>query len=229
MLQHPWLRKLEGKVVLNWKFSSDQQVSAVNSVNDVMYWACLLSLNAFLWQKLLFDISHFDGCWYFMQGHSFFPSYLNCIKWQFCASLFGYELWLRGWEGHLGITNMSGLHFSFDFSCFVDSCVKIIGVHDRVFDVNDKVDNSLEPRGLYGLDSPFVLTAGQFCLVSLLAHSCMFFFRIWPPSEIKHALKPQHVVSSMRCVLCTPVRSEFDLDYLEPMETINQGNNLFMQ
>ncbi|GAA6105940.1 ephrin-A5b isoform X1 [Tachysurus ichikawai] len=27
-----------------------------------------------------------------------------------------------------------------------NSCVKIIGVHDRVFDVNDKVDNSLEPR-----------------------------------------------------------------------------------
>uniref|UniRef100_A0A4W5R5H2 Uncharacterized protein n=1 Tax=Hucho hucho TaxID=62062 RepID=A0A4W5R5H2_9TELE len=28
----------------------------------------------------------------------------------------------------------------------LDSCVKTIGVHDRVFDVNDKVDNSLEPR-----------------------------------------------------------------------------------
>ncbi|KAG9334757.1 hypothetical protein JZ751_006594, partial [Albula glossodonta] len=27
-----------------------------------------------------------------------------------------------------------------------NSCVKTIGVHDRVFDVNDKVDNSLEPR-----------------------------------------------------------------------------------
>ncbi|KAJ8380826.1 hypothetical protein SKAU_G00016040, partial [Synaphobranchus kaupii] len=26
------------------------------------------------------------------------------------------------------------------------NCVKTIGVHDRVFDVNDKVDNSLEPR-----------------------------------------------------------------------------------
>ncbi|KAI3372032.1 hypothetical protein L3Q82_006902 [Scortum barcoo] len=28
-----------------------------------------------------------------------------------------------------------------------NSCVKTIGVHDRVFDVNDKVDNTLEPRG----------------------------------------------------------------------------------
>ncbi|KAG9354036.1 hypothetical protein JZ751_012160 [Albula glossodonta] len=27
-----------------------------------------------------------------------------------------------------------------------NGCVKTIGVHDRVFDVNDKVDNSLEPR-----------------------------------------------------------------------------------
>uniref|UniRef100_A0A8C2ZP15 EPH-related receptor tyrosine kinase ligand 7 n=2 Tax=Cyclopterus lumpus TaxID=8103 RepID=A0A8C2ZP15_CYCLU len=27
-----------------------------------------------------------------------------------------------------------------------NSCVKTIGVHDRVFDVNDKVDNTLEPR-----------------------------------------------------------------------------------
>ncbi|KAJ8402017.1 hypothetical protein AAFF_G00372520 [Aldrovandia affinis] len=27
-----------------------------------------------------------------------------------------------------------------------DSCVKTIGVHDRVFEVSDKVDNSLEPR-----------------------------------------------------------------------------------
>uniref|UniRef100_A0A8D2ZN43 EPH-related receptor tyrosine kinase ligand 7 n=1 Tax=Scophthalmus maximus TaxID=52904 RepID=A0A8D2ZN43_SCOMX len=28
-----------------------------------------------------------------------------------------------------------------------NSCVKTIGVHDRVFDVNVKVDNTLEPRG----------------------------------------------------------------------------------
>uniref|UniRef100_A0A8C7ZTH5 EPH-related receptor tyrosine kinase ligand 7 n=1 Tax=Oryzias sinensis TaxID=183150 RepID=A0A8C7ZTH5_9TELE len=27
-----------------------------------------------------------------------------------------------------------------------NNCVKTIGVHDRVFDVNDKVDNTLEPR-----------------------------------------------------------------------------------
>ncbi|XP_062310026.1 ephrin-A5b-like [Osmerus eperlanus] len=27
-----------------------------------------------------------------------------------------------------------------------NTCVRTIGVHDRVFDVNDKVDNSLEPR-----------------------------------------------------------------------------------
>ncbi|KAM8865557.1 ephrin-A5b isoform 1-T1 [Synchiropus picturatus] len=27
-----------------------------------------------------------------------------------------------------------------------NSCVRTIGVHDRVFDVNDKVDNTLEPR-----------------------------------------------------------------------------------
>lgn len=29
----------------------------------------------------------------------------------------------------------------------IDSCMKTIGVHDRVFDVNDKVENSLEPAG----------------------------------------------------------------------------------
>uniref|UniRef100_A0A8C6USK5 EPH-related receptor tyrosine kinase ligand 7 n=1 Tax=Neogobius melanostomus TaxID=47308 RepID=A0A8C6USK5_9GOBI len=27
-----------------------------------------------------------------------------------------------------------------------NTCIKTIGVHDRVFDVNDKVDNTLEPR-----------------------------------------------------------------------------------
>ncbi len=36
---------------------------------------------------------------------------------------------------------------SFSLFSFIDSCVKTIGVHDRVFDVNDKVDNTLEPRG----------------------------------------------------------------------------------
>ncbi|KAL7828461.1 hypothetical protein SRHO_G00320950 [Serrasalmus rhombeus] len=35
-----------------------------------------------------------------------------------------------------------------------NSCVKIIGVHDRVFDVNDKVDNSLEPRDDTSHESP---------------------------------------------------------------------------
>lgn len=29
----------------------------------------------------------------------------------------------------------------------IDNCMKTIGVHDRVFDVNDKVENSLEPAG----------------------------------------------------------------------------------
>lgn len=36
---------------------------------------------------------------------------------------------------------------SFSLFSVIDSCVKTIGVHDRVFDVNDKVDNTLEPRG----------------------------------------------------------------------------------
>lgn len=37
--------------------------------------------------------------------------------------------------------------FSFSLFSVIDNCVKTIGVHDRVFDVNDKVDNTLEPRG----------------------------------------------------------------------------------
>uniref|UniRef100_A0A8C2EBH8 Ephrin-A5b n=1 Tax=Cyprinus carpio TaxID=7962 RepID=A0A8C2EBH8_CYPCA len=34
-----------------------------------------------------------------------------------------------------------------------NGCEKTIGVHDRVF-VDDKVENALEPRGQYGLNSP---------------------------------------------------------------------------
>lgn len=37
--------------------------------------------------------------------------------------------------------------FSFSLFSVIDSCVKTIGVHDRVFDVNERVDNTLEPRG----------------------------------------------------------------------------------
>uniref|UniRef100_A0A4W5QBJ4 EPH-related receptor tyrosine kinase ligand 7 n=1 Tax=Hucho hucho TaxID=62062 RepID=A0A4W5QBJ4_9TELE len=45
-----------------------------------------------------------------------------------------------------------------------NNCVKTIGVHDRVFDVNDKVDNSLEPRGYLfkpQIHYPFVFPAVQ--------------------------------------------------------------------
>ncbi|XP_068103543.1 ephrin-A5 isoform X1 [Hyperolius riggenbachi] len=35
-----------------------------------------------------------------------------------------------------------------------NSCMKTIGVHDRVFDVNDKVENSLEPAGFDLIEAP---------------------------------------------------------------------------
>ncbi|XP_073403629.1 ephrin-A5 isoform X1 [Dendrobates tinctorius] len=35
-----------------------------------------------------------------------------------------------------------------------NSCLKTIGVHDRVFDVNDKVENSLEPAGFDISEAP---------------------------------------------------------------------------
>lgn len=43
---------------------------------------------------------------------------------------------------------VSSLTYLAVISIFViESCLKTIGVHDRVFDVNDKVENSLEPAG----------------------------------------------------------------------------------
>lgn len=47
-----------------------------------------------------------------------------------------------------GSLRVSSLTYLAVISIFViDSCMKTIGVHDRVFDVNDKVENSLEPAG----------------------------------------------------------------------------------
>lgn len=47
-----------------------------------------------------------------------------------------------------GSSRVSSLTYLAVISIFViDSCMKTIGVHDRVFDVNDKVENSLEPAG----------------------------------------------------------------------------------
>lgn len=47
-----------------------------------------------------------------------------------------------------GSLRVSALTYLAVISIFViDSCMKTIGVHDRVFDVNDKVENSLEPAG----------------------------------------------------------------------------------
>lgn len=45
------------------------------------------------------------------------------------------------------LANTTSNDLSFSLFSVIDSCVKTIGVHDRVFDVNDKVDNTLEPRG----------------------------------------------------------------------------------
>lgn len=57
---------------------------------------------------------------------------------------------LRAGNGlQMSLTYLEETSNDLSFSLFsvVDSCVKTIGVHDRVFDVNDKVDNTLEPRG----------------------------------------------------------------------------------
>ncbi|XP_018421355.1 PREDICTED: ephrin-A5 isoform X1 [Nanorana parkeri] len=46
-----------------------------------------------------------------------------------------------------------------------NSCMKTIGVHDRVFDVNDKVENSLEPAGFDLIEAPSLpanLTSPEF-------------------------------------------------------------------
>lgn len=55
------------------------------------------------------------------------------------------------WLGNEGLEmSLSLFGFSLMISLslsVLDTCVRTIGVHDRVFDVNDKVDNSLEPRG----------------------------------------------------------------------------------
>lgn len=58
----------------------------------------------------------------------------------------------RTGKGASNVTNLFGILYtsndlSFSLFSVIDSCVKTIGVHDRVFDVNDKVDNTLEPRG----------------------------------------------------------------------------------
>lgn len=47
----------------------------------------------------------------------------------------------------MSLTHLEETSNDLSFSLFsvVDSCMKTI--HDRVFDVNDKVDNTLEPRG----------------------------------------------------------------------------------
>lgn len=51
-------------------------------------------------------------------------------------------------EERSGSLRVSSLTYLAVISIFViDSCMKTIGVHDRVFDVNDKVENSLEPAG----------------------------------------------------------------------------------
>lgn len=51
-------------------------------------------------------------------------------------------------EKRNGSRRVSSLTYLAVISIFViDSCMKTIGVHDRVFDVNDKVENSLEPAG----------------------------------------------------------------------------------
>ncbi|XP_036267147.1 ephrin-A5 isoform X1 [Pipistrellus kuhlii] len=42
-----------------------------------------------------------------------------------------------------------------------NSCMKTIGVHDRVFDVNDKVENSLEPAGATFIPLIFQNPCGQ--------------------------------------------------------------------
>lgn len=54
-----------------------------------------------------------------------------------------------GWRLQMSLTYLAHTSndLSFSLCSVIDSCVKTIGVHDRVFDVNDKVDNTLEPRG----------------------------------------------------------------------------------
>lgn len=53
----------------------------------------------------------------------------------------------RGGGLQMSLTHLEETSNDLSFSLFsvVDSCTKTI--HDRVFDVNDKVDNTLEPRG----------------------------------------------------------------------------------
>lgn len=90
----------------------------------------------------------------------------NLIQWWMITSNeirgTAYLIWMLPWTLLLGCL-MSGLRgglqmsltyladtsndLSFSLFSVIDSCVKTIGVHDRVFDVNDKVDNTLEPRG----------------------------------------------------------------------------------
>ena len=68
------------------------------------------------------------------------------------------------------------LALTVSFISVLDSCVKTIGGHDsRVFDVNERVDNSLEPRGQYGLTNVSFQPFCFYCVrlhvrVSLCAH-----------------------------------------------------------